>query len=252
MTEKIELPVGTFIGEDWTAIASLHAKMARVMGRMSTLHKDSKHQQGWTYVSYGKVADAIREAMAAENVAVYVGVRETRQTVVQLRNSEGMRCNASMQFTFADGDSGALCIMPWESEALDTGIADKGLNKAYTAGEKYLLMRTFLVSSSDDVEPDADDDPKPATRPEPRPKAEPKTETNLEPQEEHWSKDPARRKRFHAWLGDVGKQFGIEIDYETIKREALGVEHLEEFTGTPAEAQALVLGWVKGAKDVAA
>lgn len=234
---RIELPVGTFIGVDWTAIGSLHSKMARVMGRMNTLRKDAKHQQGWTYVSYGKVADAIREALAAENVAVYVGVKDVRQTVVQLRNSEGMRCNVSMQFTFADGDSGAMCVMPWESEALDTGIADKGLNKAYTAGEKYLLMRTFLVSSSDDVEPDADDEPRgESTRQAPK----------AEPQEIHWSKDEGRRKRFHAWLGEVGKQFGIEADYETIKREALGVEHLEEFTGVPVEAQSLVLGWVRG------
>ncbi len=230
---RIELPVGTFIGADWTAIASLHSKMARVMGRMNTLRKDAKHQQGWSYVSYSKVADAIREALAAENVAVYVGVKDTRQTVVQLRNSEGMRCNASMQFTFADGDSGALCVMPWESEALDTGIADKGLNKAYTAGEKYLLMRTFLVSSSDDVEPDADDEPK----------AEPVRQA---PKAEHWSKDAGRRKRFHAWLGDVSREFGVEVDYETVKREALDVEHLEDFTGSPAEAQALVLGWVQG------
>ena len=235
---RIELPVGTFIGADWTAIASLHSKMARVMGRMNTLRKDAKHQQGWSYVSYSKVADAIREALSAENVAVYVGVKDVRQTVVQLRNSEGMRCNASMQFTFADGDSGALCVMPWESEALDTGIADKGLNKAYTAGEKYLLMRTFLVSSSDDVEPDADDEPK-AEPIRQAPKAEP-------PKPEHWSKDAARRKAFHGWLGKLGEQFKVEVDYETVKREALGIEHLEDFTGGPAEAQALVVGWVQG------
>ena len=144
---------GVVIAPDWAAVASLNKKMALVMLKLTTVHKDAKHEkQGWTYASYSEVAEAVRQAMAAANLGLFIHV----VNIGQHDAGSGVRSEVELEFTFADGDSGAMRICRWVGEAVDFGTADKGLNKAYTASEKYFLMRTFLVSTSDDVDPDSE------------------------------------------------------------------------------------------------
>lgn len=58
----------------------------------------------------------------------------------------------------------------------------------------------------------------------------------------HWIKNEAIRKRFWAWAtGDSENSLGLTNEQV---HTALGVEHVEQFTGTMQEAKAKILGWI--------
>jgi ribosomal protein L37AE/L43A len=64
----------------------------------------------------------------------------------------------TMTFTFLDGDSGQELTRPWAGAGTDK--EDKGLYKAMTGGEKYFLLKTFLMPTGDDPEKDDDKAPR--------------------------------------------------------------------------------------------
>lgn len=66
----------------------------------------------------------------------------------------------------------------------------------------------------------------------PEPKAEP-----------HWVTLEPRRRAFWAWVHDQGL-----TDHDVHK--ALGVEHLEQYAGTPGDARNAILAWVKAQAEV--
>lgn len=145
---------------NWAALAGLNKKIATVMGQLQVVQEDAKHQQGWKYASYGAVVQGVREALSNQGVGLYANLIHYEQQ----KQPKGIKSIVEVEFTFADGETGAMRTSRWAGEAADFGVADKGLNKAYTAAEKYFLMRTFLVSTSDDVEPDATSKPKTARK----------------------------------------------------------------------------------------
>lgn len=153
---------------DWAALAGLNKKIALVMGELQIVQEDAKHHQGWKYASYGAVVQGVRESLSKHGVGLYANLIHYQQE----KQAKGVKSMVEVEFTFADGETGALRTSRWAGEAMDFGVADKGLNKAYTAAEKFFLMRTFLVSTSDDAEPDATSEPK--TTPKSPAKAKPR------------------------------------------------------------------------------
>lgn len=135
----------------------LFSKMAAVMGALSAIPKMGTNTfHNYKYVTASDVADAIREQMAAQNLAFFaetVGVTE-----------QGGRYVIEYLYTFACGDTGAIHSCRWFGEAIavsQKGVPDdKAMTKAATTAQKYFLLKTFIVSTSDD--PDLDHDSKPA------------------------------------------------------------------------------------------
>ena len=127
-------------------LAPLYMKMAAVMGHLERLPKRGVNKHfGYPYVTDSDVLDAVRKAMAEERVAFFVSMDATATT------PKGS--SVLLSLTFADGDTGAAKTIRWEGEAHDS--QDKGINKAVTAGVKYCLLKTFLMSTGDDSDPDA-------------------------------------------------------------------------------------------------
>ena len=127
--------------------SELYAKLARVMGRLDRIPKRGHNTYfDYDYVLDGDVTDAVREALAAEKVALLANLvgseRQEDRTVV------------TIEFTFVCGDTGASHTCRWQGEAVDK--QDKGLSKAYTMAKKYFLLTTLLISSG--TEPDADEE----------------------------------------------------------------------------------------------
>jgi len=135
------------MNEVTTNQSTLFAKMARVMGKLEWLPKNgfNKHFK-YAFVTDADVVDAVRTAMSAEGLALFVSMDSVQQ--------EGKHTIASFTITFADGESGATKSIHWVGEANDT--QDKGLAKAATSAIKYALLKTFLISTGDD--PDSDND----------------------------------------------------------------------------------------------
>lgn len=140
--------------------AVLYAKMARVMGRVTRVKESGKHQQGWRYATSEDVKDVVRVAMAEEGLALFYNLDQFDE----IEQDKGYRVRGCIEFTIACGETGETVTSKVWGEAVDYG--DKALNKLYTTTEKYFLKTTFLISSGDEVDSDADDSPPPPPRPQ--------------------------------------------------------------------------------------
>ena len=128
------------------AQAALFAKLARVMGRLKKLPKSGYNDHfKYNFVTDSDVSDAVRTALAAENVAFFARMHDVQQAE--------KKTIVHFSFIFADGETGAIWACDWTGEAIDT--QDKGIAKAATSALKYFLMKTFVLSSGD---PDYDSD----------------------------------------------------------------------------------------------
>jgi len=133
---------------DPQAQAALFAKLARVMGKLNRLPKSGHNAHfNYDFVTDGDVSDAVRAALASENVAFFASLLRA--------STDGKKTVADFLFTFADGETGATWPCHWTGEAMDT--QDKGTAKAATSALKYFLLKTFVLSAGDPVDdPDAD------------------------------------------------------------------------------------------------
>jgi ERF superfamily protein len=135
--------------------SSLAAKMAAIMGDVPTMIKAGNNtQQNYKYVTAEDVKAAVRPLFKKHRVALFSKILSVERTTSTNKNGTTIvNVVANMVFTLVDGDTGETMDCPWVGEANDT--ADKAVNKAATAGEKYWLTNTLMLSTS---EPDADEE----------------------------------------------------------------------------------------------
>lgn len=144
---------------------TLYAKIAAVMAEMSGISKDGVNRHfDYKFVTADAVADKVRQLLSARGVAFFAAIvgREMlpmQRTYTDKKTGEVLtaysnRWVVDFEFTFADSDTGEYEVRKWSAEA--DAADDKGINKCATAAEKYFLLKTFIVSTGD--EPDADAD----------------------------------------------------------------------------------------------
>jgi len=150
-----------------TGLSGLYAKMAAVMGRLERIPKRGLNKHfGYAFVTDSDVLDAVRVAMAAEGVCLFMSMTGIQQ--------QDKRTIVNFQVTFADSGSGEREDVAWVGEAMDT--QDKGIAKAATSALKYCLLKTFLISTGDEPDADSDGPQVQVTTPsEPRPQGPPVT-----------------------------------------------------------------------------
>lgn len=123
------------------------AKLARVMAHVKRLKKSGHNKHfGYEFATDADVSDLVRGALAEEGVAFLPSM------VGYERSGKSIVCEWAMRFV--DGETGDTVEAQWFSEAMDS--QDKGLNKAATAAVKYYLLKTFLISTGDEPDTDAD------------------------------------------------------------------------------------------------
>jgi hypothetical protein len=134
---------------------SLAAKMAAIMGDVPTMIKNGQNiPQKYLYVTAEDVKAAIRPLLKKHKVAVFSSMVDVqRDTAINRNNTTVVTVLAKMRFTVVCGETGETMECEWYGEAND--YADKAVNKAATAAEKYWLINTFLLSTT---EPDADEE----------------------------------------------------------------------------------------------
>ena len=142
---------------------SLAAKMAAIMNDVPTMIRNGQNQQQkYLYVTAEDVKASIRPLMSKHKVAMFANMLDVqRETSINKNQTLVVTVIAKMCFTLVCGETGEQMECIWFGEAND--YADKAVNKAATAAEKYFLINTFLLSTT---EPDADevtiDSPPPA------------------------------------------------------------------------------------------
>lgn len=133
---------------------SLAAKLAEIILTVSHVAKRGTNDfHKYDYATESDVLEAVRRGLAERSVVIVprcVGVS------VLERERDGKASmfvtTADMILTLVDGESGEVMECPWKGSGEDSG--DKGLYKALTGGNKYFLLKLFMIPTGDDPEKD--------------------------------------------------------------------------------------------------
>lgn len=132
--------------------ATLFKHMAEVLAEVERVKKNGFNKFfNYRYATESDLVDVLRPALAKHHIAVFFTVLDI-QTIDMKGAKNGDIARIHVRATFACGETGETYDVDWYGDGQDP--SDKALNKAYTAAVKYLLLKTFLVSTGDD--PDAE------------------------------------------------------------------------------------------------
>jgi len=134
------------------APSGLITKLAAIMAAIERIpkrgHNDFHH---YDYATEADIVSAIRHELASRHVMVLPAITGTSRDAVGDKGS--VLTTLTMEFTFIDGETGETITRTWIGTGTDK--EDKGAYKAMTGGEKYFLLKTFLIPTGDDPERDA-------------------------------------------------------------------------------------------------
>lgn len=145
--------------------AVLFGKMAKVLGAVSRVPKNGYNDfHKYPYVTESDLVDALRKLLAENGIAFFVSVDGEPERIDMGDSRNGPLTRVKMLAHFGCSETGETFSVSFYGDGQDKG--DKGIYKAYTGAVKYMLMKTFLVSTGDD--PEVDDQPAPTMRNTPK------------------------------------------------------------------------------------
>ena len=169
--------------------AKLFGKMAKVLGEVSRVPKNGRNEfHRYDYVTESDLVDLLRGLMAKNGIAFFVSCEDEPTRIDMGDGKNGPLTRVKMTAHFGCSETGETMSVTFYGEGQDKG--DKGVYKAYTGAIKYMLMKTFLVSTGDD--PEVDDDPAPTRKPTGA--ATYKAPAQAAPAAEPFDPAPARKK----------------------------------------------------------
>ena len=133
---------------------SLVRKLAEVMAAVERIPKRGRNSfHNYDYATEGDIAATVRNELAKRHVMLIPAITGMQRDPVGEKGQ--VLTTLTMEFTFLDGETGETLVRPWLGAGTDK--EDKGAYKAMTGGEKYFLLKTFLMPTGDD--PEAHDAP---------------------------------------------------------------------------------------------
>ena len=196
--------------------AKLFSKMSKVMGRLDRIEKRGHNTFfNYDFVTSDDVLDAVRKAMVAENLAFFVNLLqvETLETGgVDKAGKPKVKHVADFEFTIADCETGETLGCVWKGEAMDG--EDKAISKCATSAEKYFLLKTFLIGTGDEPDPDGGDDSGNA--------ANVKRPAKPQQQQKQDAKIPANLDHLMNILTSDGIPYP-DLDNETLSGHSIGI-----------------------------
>jgi hypothetical protein len=128
---------------------SLVTKLAEVMAAVERIPKRGRNDfHKYDYATEADIAATVRKELADRNVMLFPAITGESRHPVGEKGS--VLTVIEMEMEFRDGDSGESITKPWRGYGTDK--EDKGGYKAMTGGEKYFLLKTFLMPTGDDPE----------------------------------------------------------------------------------------------------
>jgi len=133
-----------------------------VMTKVSYVQKDAKNNfHGYKYASESALLEKLRPAMIEEGLILIPSVSKTTEI------DEYGNTNVTIEYTLVHKDGE---IWPEKIYACGSGndknkqggVGDKGLYKAITGANKYLLFKLFQIETGDDPETEKEPPPPPA------------------------------------------------------------------------------------------
>lgn len=134
----------------------LVTKLATIMGELGSVEKKGFNKaQNYRFVRESDVVAALVPLLAKHHILLHTSVTSHDRSPLYTTQS-GMTMwitTVTVDGTWIDGDTGeTLPAATFVGTGADTG--DKGVFKATTGAEKYMLMKGFLISTGDDPEAD--------------------------------------------------------------------------------------------------
>lgn len=159
----------------------VYKKIAQVMGEVGAVSKDAKHGQGFQYQSIEAVVSALRGHMAQAGLIMLSECIASEDT--------GSQWVCDYRFTFVDVEDGSSHTLAWQQATPHkNGSDDKAMGKNHTYAQKYFLLRTFMITSKDDVDADTNDfKGEPAFTPKGKKQSSPKQNKTIDL--DAWNKD---------------------------------------------------------------
>lgn len=143
-------------------ITNILKKLSLARTAIGRIDKDGIHKVGMTgaysYMTDETIAHKVREAFRLHGIIPLFDVKIVSRDTFD--NGKGTRMTntvVQVDYRFYDEDSGELVYGSGVGEASDS--SDKGLTKAITSAIKYIYIKTFTLSTKDDIEandPDVD------------------------------------------------------------------------------------------------
>jgi hypothetical protein len=133
---------------------NLFQRLAAVQAELEAVPKTGRNTAfNYAYIEQGMVMAVLRPKMAAHGVILVPRIVGSEQSVANTqRGGQLFTERVRMEFTLVNADDPADTLtVSWLAEGQDS--TDKAINKALVAGQKYFLMKLFLISDADD--PDA-------------------------------------------------------------------------------------------------
>ena len=139
-----------------SAPPSLATKLSLIMGELGNVEKKGHNKaQNYDFVREADIVAAVVPLLSKYHVLLHTTITShTRDPLYQTQSGLTMwMTTVYVDGTWIDGDTGEkLDIATFVGTGADTG--DKGVYKAMTGAEKYMLMKSFLISTGDDPEGD--------------------------------------------------------------------------------------------------
>ncbi len=159
------------------AVSRLVKKLASVMATIERIPKRGHNNfHNYDYATEADIVAVVRQELAKRHVMLIPAIIGREREPVGEKGS--VLTHLDMAFTFLDGETGEEKTFRWLGAGTDK--EDKGAYKAMTGGEKYFLLKTFLIPTGDDPEVEADEQP--AAVGQPRTRApQPQTTASTQP-----------------------------------------------------------------------
>ncbi len=136
------------------AIALKILTIAQEVGSIPKNGRNSFHK--YDYVTEADVTKYFSKAMHKHGVAMFFSVLDyQRETYTTRANKSAFLATVKVEVKFIDTESGESMSSIFYGDGADSD--DKGVYKAITGAFKYAMLKTFMVSTGDDPENDAEE-----------------------------------------------------------------------------------------------
>jgi hypothetical protein len=119
---------------------SLATKLTEVQASISGVVKTGYNDfQKYSYAEEAAIVSACRDELAKRSIMIIPSIERVAH--------EGTLTTIETSYTFVDGETGEQFTTKWAGTGSDK--QDKGLYKAITGSQKYLLLKTFLIPTGE-------------------------------------------------------------------------------------------------------
>lgn len=198
-------------------VKSLLKKMLEVINEVENIPKSGYNPTvGYNYVLERDVVNTLRKSLTNKGIIVMPSIIQTSERAVPLENGSLTTISkVMMSYTFFDTQTGGSITTYGAGEGQDN--LDKGIYKAITGCQKYVLLKTFMIPTGDD--PEYDEGSKPnqwQLEKDNKPKLEPDDKVSVDIAKQVYAIGQKKKGKLTKILDKYGYKTTYDIQYKNL------------------------------------